>query len=286
MSRALGLLGWFGSDIVDGVEDVATSAFDDLKSTVPGFSELAGLVDDFASGPVRDFARTSVGRVFLSAVASTLTGGLATFVGPQLATAAFALPGLARGDDFVTAWTQEFTSRVEQTAAIVGADAVGPLWKEQLDKANAFIAANGIDLTQIDFHSLAAAAGIREDLAAWLIAGAAGELDLFQPNAYDPVTGAHVPVKDPIQIVLEDIRKKAEAAARERARTASRNASVRGGAFQGATFANLISASGAIAPSTRASAPADGRTGVAGNVVLGVVIAGALGAVYLWSQRR
>jgi hypothetical protein len=279
------VIGWFGEDIVDGVEDIATSAFDDLKKTVPGFSELAGLVDDFASGPVRDFARTGVGRVFLSAVASTLTGGLVPFLGPQLATAAFALPGLARGDDFVTAWTQEFTSRVKQTAQIVGSDAVGPLWKDQLEKANAFIAAHGIDLTQIDFRALAEAAGIREDLAAWLIAGAAGELDLFQPNAYDPVTGKHVPVKDPLQIYLDDVRRQAQARAAEVARAYSKAAAVKALPASSTSFAQIIQDK-VIAPTTRAVNPDAPKTSVAGDVVLGLVIAGALGALYWWSQDR
>lgn len=161
------------------VVDVATSAWNTAVDAVPGARAVADAVDSVTAGPVRDFARTAVGRTLLTALASSLTGGLAPMLGPQLATVAFALPGLAQGDDFVTAWTQEFAKRVEDTAEILGADGAAALFAAQFETLAAYLADNGIDLSATgltieNVKRLAKAAGISEYVAAKAIAGAVG----------------------------------------------------------------------------------------------------------------
>src|SRR4051812_44237510 len=91
-------------NIIEDTWDTVTSPIDDawnaLKDNVPGFQEVSDAVDAVVTGPVRDFARTSVGRTILSVAAGSLTGGLAPMLGPQLATVAFAMPGMAAGESF------------------------------------------------------------------------------------------------------------------------------------------------------------------------------------------
>lgn len=96
------------------IENSISGAVDSLVSTVgdvPGVS--------WAGEQLRDFASTSVGQWFLRIVASSVTGALVPYVGPQLASIAFAIPGLAKGDTFASAWTQEEIWRIEQTAQIL-----------------------------------------------------------------------------------------------------------------------------------------------------------------------
>ena len=184
------VIGWFGSDIVDAAGDALSGAYDAIVDTIPGGRAFVDGVDAIVVGPVRDFAQTGVGRAMLTALASTVTVGLQPYLGAQLATVAFALPGVAAGQDFVTAWTQEFGSRVQQTAEILGADAVPAEWGDQLKKATDFVNKYDIPWDKIDFHELAKQAGIREDVAAWLVAGATQRLDLFTGRHFDPKTGA------------------------------------------------------------------------------------------------
>lgn len=121
-------IGWFGGDLVDAVADVVTSAFDRL----PGSEALSHAVSDVWTGPLRDFAKTPLGVTVLTAVASAAYGplayalggpyGLANF-GAQLATVTWALPGLARGENFYDAWIAEVKRRAEKTAEVVGGEA-------------------------------------------------------------------------------------------------------------------------------------------------------------------
>lgn len=181
----------FVSDAVDTVTAPVGDAFDAVIDTVPGARDVANVVDAAVSGPVRDFARTPWGKTVLTGLASSVTGGLAPLLGPQLATVAFALPGLASGDDFVTAWTQDFGRRVEETASILGAQYAGPYLNEQLAKASAYLdqlKVSGIDPTGYAFQAFAKAAGVNDWTAAFVLDGARGYLhDLL--NRFSPLTG-------------------------------------------------------------------------------------------------
>jgi hypothetical protein len=141
------VLGNIFEDAWDTVTDPITSAWDAAKSTVPGLQEISDAIDAAVSGPVRDFARGPIGRVMFSALASSLTGGLAPILGPQLATVAFALPGLAKGDDFVTAWTQEFAERAKHGCrSRWDRKRRGTYLSDALGRVNAYRQTKGVDL--------------------------------------------------------------------------------------------------------------------------------------------
>jgi len=131
---AVATIGWFGSDIWDAVTGTAGDAVNlagDILSVVPGSTDLYGAIKDVVNGPLRDFAGTAVGKIVLTAMATTIYGPLAYAAGPQLAAAAFALPGIAAGGgtdfcgedrpaSFWTAWFQGFADRAQQAVAILG----------------------------------------------------------------------------------------------------------------------------------------------------------------------
>lgn len=119
-------IGWVGSDVWDAAADVVSSVWD----RVPG-SEL---VDDFTGGPLQDFANTAVGKVILRAIATSVTGGLAPVLGPQLATVAWTIPGVLRGEPWDEAWLLEFNHRAEAAAQQLGGEA-GAVFGQQLGAA-------------------------------------------------------------------------------------------------------------------------------------------------------
>ena len=134
---AIRRLGWFGSDALDFVVSAAGSAVSSAGSVlanVPGVDEFASVVSDTWTGPLRDFAHTAIGTGVLTALASASYGplayalggpyGLANF-GAQLATVIWALPGVARGEAFVSSWAAEVIRRSEETAAYFGGGAAG-----------------------------------------------------------------------------------------------------------------------------------------------------------------
>lgn len=163
------------SDVADAVSDAV--------SAVGG-----GISDALADVPgLRDFANTAVGRTVLSALATSVTGGLAPLVGPQLATVAFAIPGVSAGDDFLTSWTQEFGRRVDQTVAILGVQAV-PELNDAIQKAVDYLQSAGIDPAQITMTDLAKAAGVDDWSAAFVLDKALGQIH-YLSNAFSPLTG-------------------------------------------------------------------------------------------------
>ncbi len=203
----LGVGGWF-DDVVDwseGAAEDATNAVVDVVTSVPGVDEGVSSVEDAASflgslpgfeqagGLLQDFARTPYGRVALTALSTNLTGGLAPIVGPQLATVAFSLPGVLRGEKFDEAWVNEFAMRVQRTAAILGADFIDEVFMPQFTAAMQELAANFNlgDLATWTTQQLADRLHIREDVAAYA-------LSLWNrtgpPNkdAYDPETGKYL----------------------------------------------------------------------------------------------
>lgn len=266
------------SAVVGAAADITTSAID----TIPGGQDVRLAVDSAVTGPVRDFANTAVGRTMLSALASTVTGGLAPVLGPQLATIAFALPGMAAGDDFVTAWTQEFGKRVEQTAAIVGASYAGPLVQEQLSKAQVYLdqlKAAGVDPATVGFQEFAKNAGVSDWTAAVVLDGYRGVIE-YGLNLFNITTGA---LRDVSGISLTS------GAARqslENLQNQLRIANAVVGTGAGSAVHSYSLSSGTIAP-TRAATPAP--TAVRGtaptpttpgsNTTLEIAI--ALGAVVL-----
>lgn len=108
----------FSLNPVDWVE----SAWD-VVDDIPGFSQLGDGVKSLVTGPLRDVANTVVGKVVLRALAGTVYAfgaGLLGAAGPQLASVAFAIPGLARGEDFWSAWFEESLYRAKSAAEILG----------------------------------------------------------------------------------------------------------------------------------------------------------------------
>lgn len=97
-----------------------TSVVSDVVDEIPGASDAL----QFFGNEAQDFANTTFGQVCLRAfVTWTAYPALAGVLGPQLAAVSFALPGVAKGDDFDQAWLGEFMYRLEKTAEIVGGDA-------------------------------------------------------------------------------------------------------------------------------------------------------------------
>lgn len=174
-------------DVWDTVTSPVEDAWKAMKDNVPGFQEVADAVDAVVDGPVRDFARTAVGQTVLSIAASSLTGGLAPVLGPQLCTVAFALPGMAAGEPFAQAWTQEFCKRVEQTAAILGSEYAGKIAGEALAKLKTY--SDKFNADGLDFHKLAKLAGVREDYAAIYLAGWIGDMRVYADHLFDERTG-------------------------------------------------------------------------------------------------
>lgn len=147
-------MSWFGdaiSDVGDAVNTVAGVASDaagdvlSIAEVIPGVSNAV----TFFGSELQDFANTTVGTIALRAFASFVYPGLATVLGPQLAAVAFAIPGVAKGDNFSKAWLAEFLYRLEKTADIVGADAAGELvaqFQPAMDQLIAQAQANGLDV--------------------------------------------------------------------------------------------------------------------------------------------
>jgi hypothetical protein len=282
-------------NIFEDAADFVSDTTGDVIDAVPGARDVLDAVGDAVTGPVRDFANTAVGRAMLSALATTVTGGLAPVLGPQLATVAFALPGLAAGQDFVSAWTQEFGSRVEQTAAIIGAEEAKALWSDQFDKAAAWLSAHGAEtLLQMPIEDLAKAAGIREDFAAFLVAGAAGDLNEFVASLFDTKTGKRLP--GVLQSMLDAAAKMAEAArlaaAKKSAHVAGRGTAVRGMvADPSRRLISVIHAPSApvVAAPVKGFSSGDAqnvpaRNGIGSTVAIAVLGVAAVGALVWWSR--
>ena len=194
----IGGFGDFLSDAWDAtggqVVDVATSAIDN----VPGIEWVRELVD----GPLKDFANSAVGKVVLRALASSVTGGLdyglGQLLGPQLATIAWAFPGMLAGDSFTSAWTQEFAWRASKVAEILGAEFAAVRFPEQVKSAFAKLGELGAGAAaSITDRALAAATGaIREDMAA-LALDMFNKTDRFRAEDYDDATGRRHLVPSP-----------------------------------------------------------------------------------------
>lgn len=189
------------SDRVDDVKDAAS----DVVSSVPG-SEWLG-------DQVTDFLKTDVGSVVGHALATSLYGWAAPIVGPQLAAAAFATPGLIRGDRFSKAWIEEFEWRVERLAEILGDDA-GREFASQIGPALDKLKGDFPQLQDLEKYSpdivptlppvqevldippwkIALPRSLREDLTALAISGLTKVA--IDVSNYDLVTGKDMAVTD------------------------------------------------------------------------------------------
>lgn len=138
-------IGWFGEDVIDfagGALSDAGDVFSDVAEEIPMAPELAGALKDVVNGPLRDFARSDLGMTVLRAMSTTIYGPFAWAAGPQIAALAFAVPGLARGEDFWTAWLSELQWRGQKTAEIVApmaSEALTPKIKEAAEQLSAII---------------------------------------------------------------------------------------------------------------------------------------------------
>lgn len=285
-------------DVVGDAADAVAAPFVWVAENVPGVSHVV----QGAGELVADFAKSDAGRVVLRAMATSMTGGLAAIVGPQLATVAWAVPGLLRGEPFDEAWTSEFSYRVEKTAEHFGGElgtAAAGLLGEQLARATAALASRlgepGQRLVDMAAPQLAAWLDIREDVAQLAI-------DLWNrvrpDRAYlarhDPETGRAPRAAYGVDASWLTARTPS-AAAREQARLTTQIVERRAGPSIQEILALTAGASSSAAPmAVRASpsperaapnpAPQDERTAPA-ILVLALIGAAALGA-YVVVRRR
>lgn len=114
---------WHAHGVISAVENDVSNAVDSVVNVlhvIPGV--------DWAGEQLKDFASTSFGQWFLRILAgSVVYTGLAPYLGPQLASVGFALPGVAKGDKFASAWTQEEIWRVSEAAKYFAGNAAKTL---------------------------------------------------------------------------------------------------------------------------------------------------------------
>jgi hypothetical protein len=269
------MIGWFGEDAIDWVGDRLSDAgdvFSSVAGQIPFAPELAGALRDVINGPLRDFARSPVGLVVLRAMSTTIYGPLAWTIGPQVASLAFALPGLMRGDDFMRAWLTELQWRAEKTVEI-GAPGVGASLTPKIQAAAAEMAkmlpaeVRGLALSEL-------AKRLRVDqwvaaMARWLVA----QIPIPPRESFDPLTGE-------LRSVLTKEASIAErTSSSDAAAWAVRQASV-AERTRSTSFIHLLDTMQPTA--VAADAPVEKpRTGTMGNVAL-VGLIGAAGAALVW----
>jgi len=107
-------------DWVSSAADVVTSAANRAADAIPGGAWIRDAAKAGA-GLVGKLADTVPGQIVLTAVSNGLYGPLAGQLGPQVASAVWAIPGVARGDSFAHAYVTEWCVRVKKVAEILGA---------------------------------------------------------------------------------------------------------------------------------------------------------------------
>lgn len=184
-------IGWVGSDVADWIGERASDAgdaFTSVAAVVPFSRELGAALKDLINGPLRDFARSPYGLVVLRAMTTTIYGPLAWMIGPQVAALAFALPGIARGEDFWHAWLTELNWRAEKTAEALAPSvsaAITPKIQEAAQALSALLP------EQVQSYALAELAD-RLHVDEWTVAMAEallGMIPIPNRNDYDPITG-------------------------------------------------------------------------------------------------
>ncbi len=185
-----------------------TDVGSDILAGIPGTSVLAKAMQAVLSSPeMRAFASTPVGKTVLRAVATTAYMSAVPWVGPQLAALTFALPGLARGEEFSKAWVEEFVWRVQKLAEILGVGEAKQLIVDQAKDAvrkllDEFGGEEAIRQLWEQYGqgrfdrlvtSLAARIELREDAVAMAVSGLLGLEPPPRSEWFDPVSGKLLP---------------------------------------------------------------------------------------------
>jgi hypothetical protein len=149
------------SDLAGDVNAVA----DSLGSAVMSIPGVAPVVN----GPLKDFASSSVGQIVLPIIANSLGGGIyqMTRFAPAMMTV-WAMPGVARGDDFDHAMILATADRLKQTAQILGVDVSSVIMTQLQGLMGELIAQYGASVTTAlpDIQTIADTYNVREDVAA------------------------------------------------------------------------------------------------------------------------
>jgi len=224
---------WFGDALSNAARDpvgtlqniaagIASANVDDIVDAVqklPGGDVVSPSLRAFVDGPMRDFAKSDIGKFLLEANATANYALLVPFLGPQLAAVAFSEPSFLAGDDFSKAWANETINRIQQTAKVLSAGEldtsgldVDTSWAQlppdlqqkladltdlitsQISKATDFLHGLGLDaLSQMTYDELARQLQIREDAAVAALVNVrnnAAELAAYKLLKFDPATGA------------------------------------------------------------------------------------------------
>jgi hypothetical protein len=154
---------------VVGPEALAEAVADILED-VPLTAPIYGVIKDAVEGPLRDFARTDIGRGLLRSVATAVMmmgpGAVGMGVaGMGLAMAANAAPGLLRGEELTDAMVTEFAWRLAKTAEVYGGELSTAIGEQAKELYPQLIEAFGIEEIAENAQELAERFGVREDVA-------------------------------------------------------------------------------------------------------------------------
>ena len=174
---------------------------DDFGDLIEGGADW---ISDAVGGPLKDLASNEWGVYLIRAVAGSFSAALAPILGPQLASVAWALPGLLKGERFDKAWLEEFSFRVQGVAEWLGVE-YGKQLIEQLHSASEELMAESreafgdlpvdeaVKRLNLDIANFAQRLGIREDVAARIVA-LARRMAPPQVERYDLETGKRKPL--------------------------------------------------------------------------------------------
>jgi hypothetical protein len=185
----------FLTDAYETARDFASDAIDvggDVVHALPGGDELLGAA--------RDFANTATGQTVLRAFSTMLYASVAWPLGPQLASVAFAVPGLFKGEQFENAWLQEVKWRAEKTAEILGPGIVDAFGSQLASTLKQMADEYGVtDYVNMGVREFAARYRIREDVAAFALA-IWNKIELPRRDEFDPATGKQIGQWSPVPI--------------------------------------------------------------------------------------
>ncbi len=111
------------SDVVDKATEALEALWDQLDD-LPGFRELGEGTKALFKGPLRDFAKTSVGQTVLRAMTTVAMGPAGALAGPWAMMAAASLPGVLTGSPFEEALISENLYRATEAVKILTANQV------------------------------------------------------------------------------------------------------------------------------------------------------------------
>lgn len=117
----------------DSINDFAQSLID-IVHVIPGM--------DWAGDRLKDFANTDFGQWALRIMATYGYYVCAPYLGAQLASISFAMPGLAQNKPFVESWIKETINRIIKTANILLQNSIPDLGDATNEQLNKFLAEN------------------------------------------------------------------------------------------------------------------------------------------------